>query len=112
MKYAPFLLMLFLITPAVYADISECDMATFPDFWADAQDRVDVLKLKLSQAERKNPFSESSTSSFQDSLKLCEDKHSSIWGGSQASGSAGVVPLMMCQAKLICSRISIIEAEW
>lgn len=91
----------------------ECDIRNFPDFWADAQSRVQQLSVLLESAERKNPYSNTSTKPFRQSLTVCAAKRKSVFNDpTAASGSAGVGNQMKCEAILICSRLGVIEMQF
>jgi hypothetical protein len=86
----------------------ECDLKTFPDFWADAQDRVDKLQSSLLTAEKENKFSQSTAKAFRQSLRVCSAKRKENFGDAGA-GSGGVVSQMKCEAQLICTRLATIK---
>jgi hypothetical protein len=87
----------------------QCDVNNFPDFWADAQDRVAALNSALNSAEAEHPYSKASAKAFHQSLSVCASKRKSIWNESTASGSGGVSSQMKCEASLICSRLQVLE---
>lgn len=88
-------------------DCKPSSLNDFPDFWADAQDKVGSLNKALNAAEAKATYSKASAGAFRKSLKICESKRKDIWN--DPSGNGGIAGQMKCEATLICSRISVIE---
>jgi len=107
-----FVLIVMCVALPCYAMPPECNLRSFPDFWADAQDQVRKVAALLEQAERDNPYSRTSATQFRQSVKVCEAKRKSIWNEPHASGSAGTASQLKCEALLICSRLAVLEAKF
>ena len=92
---------------------NDCELGSFPDFWADAQDQVSRLQATLNKAEKAKPYSLKSTKAFRQSLTVCAAKKSSIFNDpTAASGSGGSITQSKCEAMLICSRLAILSDDF
>lgn len=99
-----------LVAQQAVAMTSDCNFGNFPDFWADAQERVEQLNKSLKRVEADRPYSKASEKAFRLSIGLCASKRKSIWAG--GSGNGGVTSQMKCEAMLICSRIGALEMDF
>lgn len=93
-----------------YSMPPECNLREFPDFWADAQERVTKLGSLLETAERGSSYSQASAAQFRQSVKVCEAKRKSVFN--DKSGNGGTVSQAKCEALLICSRIAVLEQKF
>jgi hypothetical protein len=110
MRNALLLAFICVVIPVKAAPPAECNFREFPDFWADAQSRVEKLHTLLKESERANTYSQASAKPFRQSLAVCASKRKSIWNDPSAgSGNGGVGTQMKCEAFLICSRLAILE---
>lgn len=103
MRNAIFALALAFSASAHAADAHVCDISSFPDFWADAEDRVSELKAMLKREEQKNPHSQATAAVFRQSLGVCKAKRDMIFKGATTS-HGGILGQTKCEAILICAR--------
>lgn len=94
-----------------FAANPDCDFKSFPDFWADAQSRVERLSAQLKTVENETPYSNASATAFRRSLGLCEAKVKDVWKGAP-SGSGMALAKSKCEALLICARLTAIDPKF
>ena len=96
--------------PSIAAN-PDCDFKSFPDFWGDAQSRVERLSAQLKTVESATPYSKASAIAFRRSLGLCEAKVKDVWKGAP-SGSGMSLAQSKCEALLICARLTAMDSKF
>jgi len=109
MRYV-ILLFTVMMTNLAVAMPPECNLNKFPDFWADAQERVGILEQLLVRTEAEKQYSKTSAKSFRQSVALCKHMRKAVWD--DPSGNGGTITQMKCEAILICARIQAIEMKY
>ena len=91
----------------ISAIADDCEFSNFPDFWADAQDQVNRIKVVLTKAEKEHPYSMKTSKSFRQSLTVCDAKRKAVYD--DPTGNGGTLLQSKCEAVLMCSRLSILS---
>ncbi len=91
----------------ISAIADDCDLNNFPDFWADAQDQVNRIRVVLVKAEKEHPYSAKTSKSFRQSLVVCDAKRKAVYDDS--TGNGGTLLQSECEAVLMCSRLIILS---